>query len=396
MSRGWRAVLIVFVSLVVLAGGFVAVQLLRPVPAAELTVDAPRSYVFPGDEPKLNWPEEGQAAIGSSDGELTSAYGEQQPAPIASVAKVMTAYLILRDHPVSEEEQIEVDAQTAREANQSVDTGESVVWVDAGETMDQRQAVEALLIASGNNIARLLARWDAGSEQAFVDKMNKTAKELDMNDTTYTDPSGLADETVSTAVDQLKLARVAMQVDAFREIAAKQQYVHSDGTVYETWNALLGTEGVVGIKTGTTTPAGGNLLFAAERSDSGEQRMVVGAVFGQHTEPRHEVVITQTRELLDSTWKSMRRRTVVAGDQPVGTVTDEFGTRVPVVTEQPVRAFGWPGHEVSITLDTEELPASAPAGTSVGTLTAGEESTSIVLDRPLHEPGLSDRLTRGF
>lgn len=396
MSRGWKTVLIVLLSVAVLAGGFVAVQLLRPVPDAELTVDAARSYTFPGGEPELDWPEEGQAAIATGDGELTESYGEQQPSPIASVAKVMTAYIILRDHPLSEPEQIEVDERAEQEARQSVDTGESVVWVTAGETMDQRQAVQALMIASGNNVARLLARWDAGSEQAFVEKMNRTAEELGMGDTTYTDPSGLADETVSTAVDQVKLARAAMQIDAFREIVAQPEYTHSDGTVYRTWNSLLGTDGVIGIKTGTTTPAGGNLLFAAEQDEDGRDQLVVGAVFGQHREPRHDTVITQTRELLDATWTSLGHRTVVPRGETVGVVTDDFDARIPVVTEKAVGAVGWPGHEVSVKIDTDRLPSSAPAGTRVGTLTVGEESSALVLKRPLHEPGLSDRLVRGF
>ncbi|CAM5375046.1 hypothetical protein SHIRM173S_06071 [Streptomyces hirsutus] len=116
---------------------------------------------------------------------------------------------------------IEIDDAAEKQS----DAGqESIVDVTAGDKISQREALEAVLIASANNVARLVARWDAGSEEAFVEKMNKAAKDLGMTNTTYTDPSGLNNTTVSTAVDQVKLARAAMEQPAFREIAAMMSY----------------------------------------------------------------------------------------------------------------------------------------------------------------------------
>src|SRR6266487_1044764 len=83
--------------------------------------------------------------------------------------------------------------------------GDSLVPVAAGERISERQALVALLLSSADNMAWILARWDAGSEGAFVARMNSTASRLGMTSTRYTDPSGLARTTVSTAADQVRL-----------------------------------------------------------------------------------------------------------------------------------------------------------------------------------------------
>ena len=74
------------------------------------------------------------------------------------------------------------------------------------------------MVVSANNIAHELARWDTGSTQAFVAKMNATAKELGMHEHHYTDPSGYDLRTVSTAADQVSCCAAAMRIPAFAEI----------------------------------------------------------------------------------------------------------------------------------------------------------------------------------
>ena len=97
---------------------------------------------------------------------------------------------------------------------------QSVVAVRAGEQLTERQLLEALLIPSGNNIARMLAARVAGSETRFVAEMNAEARALGMGHTTYTDPSGFDPSTVSTAADQLRVFRRAMRFPVFRQIVS--------------------------------------------------------------------------------------------------------------------------------------------------------------------------------
>ena len=82
--------------------------------------------------------------------------------------------------------------------------------VAAGEAISERHALEALLLPSADNMAWILARWDAGSQDAFVARMNAAARRLGMTGTRYTDASGLDSSTVSTTADQVRFGMAAM------------------------------------------------------------------------------------------------------------------------------------------------------------------------------------------
>ncbi|WP_229859688.1 D-alanyl-D-alanine carboxypeptidase family protein, partial [Streptomyces anandii] len=214
--------------------------------------------------------------------------GGHHPVPIASVTKVMTAYVVLEDHPLGGGEGgpwITVD-ETA--ANESSSGSESAVRLTAGQRLSQRELLELMLLPSANNVARLLARWDAGSERAFVGKMNRAAAELGMADTTYTGASGIESSTTSTADDQLKLAREAVELPTLRAVVRMRTATVSGvpGPVTNT-NRLLDRPGVIGLKTGSSTPAGGNLMWAAEAWAGTKKYLLLGVVLGQraHTTP---------------------------------------------------------------------------------------------------------------
>jgi D-alanyl-D-alanine carboxypeptidase (penicillin-binding protein 5/6) len=233
--------------------------------------------------PSTVWPAYGQAAVQVGQSEV-QAGPNQHAAPIASVAKVMTAYLVLRDHPLGLGRDGPVitltDADVA-DTDRRRGQGESIVPVVAGEQLTERQALEALLLPSANNIAAVLARWDAGSVEGFVDRMNATARSLGMADTRYTDPSGYDDATVSTAADQVRVVQRAMRLPVFASIVATSSTtLPVAGTVRNT-NTLLGYGGFVGVKTGSTPAAGGCFAFRAIRRIEGKRTTVTGVVLGQ-------------------------------------------------------------------------------------------------------------------
>ncbi|WP_030748554.1 D-alanyl-D-alanine carboxypeptidase family protein [Streptomyces griseus] len=248
-------------------------------PSGGRAADSGRGPVL--DASTIPWPEEGQSAVELVGAGAPEARGEQRPVPIASLTKVMTAHVILKEHPLRPGEpgpRIEADAQAAHEVAVG---GESTVPLQAGRTYSQRQLLELTLIPSGNNAARLLARWDSGSQDAFVKKMRSEAGRLGMDRSTYTGASGIETTTTSTAVDQLKLAREAMKDPVLREIVASRSVtVPGIGRITNT-NSLLDTPGVVGLKTGSSTPAGGNLLWACEVRTAGTTRLLLGAVLHQ-------------------------------------------------------------------------------------------------------------------
>jgi serine-type D-Ala-D-Ala carboxypeptidase (penicillin-binding protein 5/6) len=235
--------------------------------------------------PSTVWPAHGQAAFVQTGGRWQVHAGpNQHAAPIASLAKVMTAYLVLRDHPLGPGEEgptITLTDDDVADTDRRREQEESLVPVVAGEQLTELQALQALLLPSANNIAAVLARWDAGSEDRFVARMNAIARSLAMTHTRYTDPSGYDDTTVSTAADQVRIVEQAMRLPVFaRTVATPSATLPVAGTVHNT-NTLLGHDGFVGVKTGSDAAAGGCFAFRAIRSVDGRRTTVTGVVLGQ-------------------------------------------------------------------------------------------------------------------
>jgi D-alanyl-D-alanine carboxypeptidase (penicillin-binding protein 5/6) len=233
--------------------------------------------------PGTVWPSSGQAAVQIGQSRIQAGPNEHA-APIASVAKVMTAYLVLRDHPLGVGEEgptIALTGADVADTDRRSRQRESVVPIVAGEQLSERQALQALLLPSANNIAAVLARWDAGSVARFVVHMNATARSLGMTRTRYTDPSGYDDATISTAADQLRIVDRAMHLPVFASIVATTSAtLPVAGTVRNT-NTLLGSNGFVGVKTGSDRAAGGCFAFRAIRFVHGKRTTITGVVLGQ-------------------------------------------------------------------------------------------------------------------
>jgi serine-type D-Ala-D-Ala carboxypeptidase (penicillin-binding protein 5/6) len=239
----------------------------------------------PGEAlPSTVWPAHGQAAFVQTGQSQIQAGPNQHAAAIASIAKVMTAYLVLRDYPLRPG----LDGPTITLTDADVDDTdrrrrqqESVVSIAAGVQLTELQALQALLLPSANNIAAVLARWDAGSADRFVARMNATARSLGMTHTRYTDPSGYDDATVSTAADQVRIVDRAMRLPVFASIVATPSAtLPVAGTVHNT-NTLLGHNGFVGVKTGSDDAAGGCFAFRAIRWIDGKRTTITGVVLGQ-------------------------------------------------------------------------------------------------------------------
>ncbi|MFF8900764.1 D-alanyl-D-alanine carboxypeptidase [Streptomyces lydicus] len=399
---------------VLLAIIFVVAQSLRPLPDPTLTVgDATSSFTFEGGKLTIPWPAQGQAAIkvvGSGD---LGTFGPQKPVPTASVAKIMTAYVILRDHPLKKDEggpQIEVDAKAVTEGGSRHES--RIEGLKAGQKFSQQNMLKMLMIPSGNNIARLLARWDTKSdnEAAFVKKMNAAAKDLGMKNTTYTDPSGLDPKTVSTAVDQLKLAEAVMKYDAFRPIVAMtnadipglSQRINSNID-----NLLLAGLSIKGIKTGSSTAAGGTLSWAAYKTVDGKDRLILGTMMDQHfkgLDPDGANSLTlvkdNSQKVIEAVRNALTSAPAVKKGQVVGYVDDGLNGLTPVVATKDLKAVGVPGQKLKLSVGDggKTVPHTAKAGTEVGVLTVGNgesmQKVPVALKEDLVEPSFGAKLVR--
>ncbi|MEU5661170.1 D-alanyl-D-alanine carboxypeptidase [Streptomyces longwoodensis] len=382
---------------------FAIVQAVRPLPKPELTLTAKDSFTFEGGKVQLPWPGEGQGWMDVDDVGTVDSFGKQTPVPIGSVAKSMTAYIVLKDHPLKSGEEgpaIPVDATAEKEGGYDADGESTLNTVKAGDTLTQKQALSAIMIPSANNIARLLARWDAGSETAFIKKMNDTAKELGMTNTTYTDASGLKETTVSTAEDQVKLGNELVKIKALTDITRLPEWTDPSGQKWRNYNTLVPYNHAIGLKTGSTTKAGGNLLFAATEEVGGETVTLVGAILGQHKAPIIDTVNAVSKTAVLAAQESMTASKILKKGDVVGYVDDLMGHHTPVVVTEDVPAVGWAGLTVKLSFaPADDLPHSAKAGTQVGTLTVGDGDSGAVkvpvaLQQELTEPGVTDKLTR--
>ena len=190
--------------------------------------------------------------------------------PVASTQKLMTALIVCSESDI--DEKIEVPEEVLR-------VEPTVIGVKPGQTYTRRDLLRALLIRSGNDIAATLAIDNAGSIEAFAEKMNTVARSLGMETTNFLNPHGLpAEGQYSCAHDIALLAFEAYQNAEIREMVKQRQYtfVFNDGSTRELYNTnkvLSSSEYCNGMKTGFTYASGHCLVCSGEKD--GQDRIVV-------------------------------------------------------------------------------------------------------------------------
>jgi D-alanyl-D-alanine carboxypeptidase (penicillin-binding protein 5/6) len=397
--RRWPWAVLVFVVAVVLA---TTLQLGRPVPAMALQRALPGTSPVAGATPSLPWPATGEAAVAIPQLGVTVQSGPEAAVPIASLTKIMTAYLTLRDHPLAPSAQGPVlTMTTADQAEASVEEGAGAtnVAVQPGEKLTERQLLDGLLVHSANNLADVLARWDAGTLPAFVAKMNVTAAALGMAHTHYADASGLDPGTAGTAGDELLVTQAAMAIPTFAAVVAQRTVTLPVVGVLANYVSSVGTDGVVGVKSGFTQAAMGCLVLAGERTVAGQRVLVLAVVTGQPGEDPLEAANGVDERLLDAVAAGLRQVPVTASGARVGAVTLPWShRRVPMVASRAISLLAWPGQEPTLALTHRSLHSGMGAGTAVGTLSASIGRERVVV--PVHVadtllgPSMSWRLER--
>ncbi len=270
--------------------------------------------------PAVRWPQQGQGALVLGNGRPMVS-PDEQPVPIASLAKVMTAYLVLEHFPLTSAQEgftVTVTSEQAQAEARDASEGGSVVPVQAGEQLSERQLLDALLIPSGNNIAEMLAALVAGSKTRFVAEMNAEASALGMDRTIYTDASGFDPSTVSTAADQLRVFQQAMRLPVLREIVATASVTLPVAGRLTNFNRLI-QQGYPG-KTGSDAEAGGCLAFFTRVTAGGHPLTAIGVVTGQGQGNDTSTLLSAAgdaaRQLVRSVGATSSARTIPAASAP--------------------------------------------------------------------------------
>lgn len=386
--------LAVVVVLAVAAAGIRAAT--APAPELSSQVAVASALTLSGQPPAVAWPASGQAAL-EVGGVPLGSHGGDTPVPIASLAKMMTAYVVLQDHPLPPGQSgfsVTVDSAEVADYNQRLAQAQSVVAVAAGEKLSELQLLEGLLVPSGNNFATILADYDAGSAGAFVARMNTDAARLGLTHTHYTDPDGLSDTTVSTAADQLVLAAKVMSIPVFAQIVAMPTVDLPVAGVVDNYNSAVGTGGFFGIKTGSDSQAGGCLAFANHQDIDGRPTTILGVVLGQDTGTMSTPVllgaaVKASEALVASARSAVTARTVVASGTVVAVVSNPQGRRVDLATADPIDELAYPGERVPLELTMTRPGRTLKVGQPMGRLVAGATGASAPVVAEATMPAVS-------
>lgn len=201
--------------------------------------------------------------------------------PVASLTKIMTAYIVLRDAKLDDEVTVKRE-----DLEYAWDNDGTTADLEAGDTLPVRELLYALLLPSGADAAHALARVYGPGVPGFVDKMNAAARQLGLKDTLYVNADGLPTshgDGYSTARDQARLAEIALRNPVFKKVTSTSEHSTDDGR-YDWYNTnhMLGLPGAIGVKTGSTDAAGFCLAFAADR---GGHRLI-GIILGENVANR--------------------------------------------------------------------------------------------------------------
>ena len=198
---------------------------------------------------------------------------ENQKRKMASTTKIMTATIIIENCNLSDV--VEISKKTAN-------TGGSRLGLKYQDKISVKDLLYGLMLCSGNDCAVALAEYCAGSVEAFAEKMNQKAIELNLSNSHFVTPHGLdSDEHYTTAYELALLTNYALQNKTFAQIVNTTNYtvtINGYGKSIHNTNELLGSlDGVYGVKTGFTNGANRCLVTSCKRNNMDIICVVLGA-----------------------------------------------------------------------------------------------------------------------
>jgi serine-type D-Ala-D-Ala carboxypeptidase (penicillin-binding protein 5/6) len=396
----WVMALVVLV----LAAAYCAWAVRRPLPAITASQPVVKARTPLPDGKAAVWPAQGQAALGIVGDSTVSTHGHQTPAPTASTAKLITALVVLQARPLQLGQSgpmITLSANDVAIYNGYVAQDGSLVKVQAGEQISEYQMLEAMLLPSANNMADSLAIWAFGSLENYSKAANQYLEDKGLTGTHVgSDASGFDPGTVSTAGDLVRIGKLVMQAPLLAQIVGQPAAsgIPMAGNVKNV-NFLLGTAGIIGIKTGNTDQAGGVYVSASQVKVNGRPVTIVTALMGS---PTLFQALKDSIPLIQSAQANFKTAVIIRPGTVAGSYRLPWGGSVSAVADRNLALSGWAGSDIPFTVSLRSIPADARAGRTVGSLTVkesavnGRVSIPIILKTAPPEPSLSWRLTHPF
>lgn len=233
--------------------------------------------------PAIAWPLTGPAALFVPTLGVLSSH-DDHVVPIASLTKMMTAYVALLAAPLVQNQMgpcyVVTSADVATYQEMKV-LNESSVLVVAGEQLCELDLLNGLLVHSAGNYAVMLATMIAGSLGSFVERMNAEATVLGLSHTHYDDVTGFSSASVSTARDQAVLAAILMKSALVRSIVLQQSVTLPVAGTVASFTPYVGYDNVIGVKSGRTSAAGGCDAMAVTFNDGTKTSVLYAVVLDQ-------------------------------------------------------------------------------------------------------------------
>ncbi len=368
----------------------------RPLPALQPTSITPSIPTLNAID--LPWPSYGQAALAIKDFDVLETRGPQTAVPIASITKVVTALAVLDKHPITPGQQGEIITLTDRDVaiyNDYFARDGSVTKIVAGEQITEYQALQALLLPSANNIADTLATWAFGSMEAYVASANQMLNQMGLKLSHVADASGFSPQSVSTATELVKIGEAALANDVLAEIVNQPEANLPVAGSIQNVNWLLGSDGVVGIKTGNTDEAGGCFLFAASHLVAGQSIKFVGAILGA---PVLNAAITDSRTIIRAVDSGFEVANLAKAGTIVGSYNTPWGKNAPVVTKNDLSLLIWKGQKPKFATKLDNTAITSSTDTVVGSasITVGKKTATspVVLQHSIPGPSWRWRIFR--
>ena len=253
--------------------------LLHPRSIAFVTAPPWSSHIAPS----LAWPVNGESALAVPSLDVFMTHHDRA-VPIASLTKMMTAYVTLQHLPVALGATGPCYVVTSADVTTydvMIHEDESSVAVVAGESLCEVQLLEGLLVHSAGNYAVMLAELVAATPAQFVTLMNFDARQLGLRATHYDDVAGFSPLSVSTASDQVRLAVLLMRSPLIRSIVIQSSVDLPVAGVVATFTPFVGVDHVIGVKSGRTFAAGGCDVLAITFREGRHVRVLYAVVLGQ-------------------------------------------------------------------------------------------------------------------
>ncbi len=373
-AKSLRFLLPLVAALILL--GVAAIRSSAPLPTVQWQRTTIPDAVSAESPPNFHWPEgvESAVAIPTVSSEPLASSPNQTPVPIASLAKLMSAYLVLKHKPLaagSSGPDLVITNADVETYITDIDEDQSSVEVTAGEKLTEYQLLQALLVRSANNIASLLGAWVDGSDQAFVADMNATARALGMIDTHFADTSGFSPQTVSTAKDVAIIATADMDNPVFAKLVDEHELTLPNVGTLPNIVKRIGTANVVGIKSGFTDAAGGCAAIATIDRYGKRPVTALAVVIGEKGYQSLRRAASQAEELADLAGKGVAVIPAVHKGQVVGYLSASWlKRRIPVVALRNVSLQMWAGTfaRPRVNMESDLLKAKIKRGEQLGTI----------------------------